>query len=357
MDFRQGLKEKLSKLIFLELKKDFAAKAFKADGLMDIEGEIFVPLSPDYIARNLERDMVRNLPVGEFVKGMYYCLGADRDFRYKGAYMLMLESAGMENLIKGLVARLVKDGRRDEAIVYLLGLYEVHGEKEVALNTLSLLEELSIEDSSYLDGFHALAEEMSLMGFSEARLFLGSALRMKGDYPKALVVLREYIANGGEETAELSSELERIGRKALLDETEAILYDEPDRFLEMILPVMTSESDNPKLLLQVAIAYRILKNHEKAIYFLNEALALDDGYADVINELGINYAAMGDFETAVAYFRPLFDRTMNIEILTNLIMCYVHLGDMESAMKHIAIGEKISPDDDVLADIRKYLKR
>jgi hypothetical protein len=37
-------------------------------------------------------------------------------------------------------------------------------------------------------------------------------------------------------------------------------------------------------------------------------------------------------------------------------MCYVNLGDMESAMKHIAIGEKIAPDDDVLSDIKKYLK-
>ena len=357
MDFRQGLKERLSKLIFLELKKDFAAKAFKADGLMDIEGEVYVPLSPDYIAKNLERDMVRNLPVGEFVKGMYYCLGADREFRYGEAYRLMLENIGMEGLVKALAARLTREGRKDEAIIYLLGLYEVHGEKDVALSTLALLEEMSIEDRSYLDGFLALAEEVSAKGLLDAKLFLGSALRMKGDFPKALVVLREYIASGGEETEELSSELERIGRKALLEESEAILYDDPARFLEMILPILTSESDNPKLLLQVAIAYRNLKNHDKAIYYLNEALALDDGYADVINELGINYAAMGDFETAVSYFRPLFDRTMTIEVLTNLIMCYVNLGDMESAMKHIAIGEKISPDDDVLSDIKKFLKR
>jgi tetratricopeptide (TPR) repeat protein len=333
MDFRQGLKEKLSKLIFLELKKDFAARAFKADGLMDIEGEVYVPLSPDYIAKNLERDMIKNLPVGEFVKGMYYCLGADRGFRNTEAYRLMLENIGMESLVKGLVARLIKDGRKDEAIIYLLGLYEVHGEKDVTLNTLALLEELSIEDRSYLDGFLALAEEVSQKGLLEAKLFLGSALRMKGDFPKALVVLRDYIIAGGEETPELSSELERIGRKALLEESEAVLYEDPGRFLEMILPILTSESDNPKLLLQVAIAYRNLKNHDKAIFYLNEALALDDGYADV------------------------FDRTMTIEVLTNLIMCYVNLGDMESAMKHIAIGEKISPDDDVLTDIKKFLKR
>jgi len=100
----------------------------------------------------------------------------------------------------------------------------------------------------------------------KAKLFLGSALRMKGDFPKALVVLRDYITSGGEETSELSSELERIGRKALLEESEAVLYDDPGRFLEMILPILTSESDNPKLLLQVAIAYRNLKNHDKAIY-------------------------------------------------------------------------------------------
>jgi len=168
MDFRQGLKEKLSKLIFLELKKDFAARAFKADGLMDIEGEVYVPLSPDYIAKNLERDMIKNLPVGEFVKGMYYCLGADRGFRYAEAYRLMLENIGMESLVKGLVARLIKDGRKDEAIIYLLGLYEVHGEKDVTLNTLALLEELSIEDRSYLDGFLALAEEVSQKGLLES---------------------------------------------------------------------------------------------------------------------------------------------------------------------------------------------
>ena len=70
---------------------------------------------------------------------------------------------------------------------------------------------------------------------------------------------------------------------------------------------------------------------KKAIYYLNDSLAISSDYVEVINELGINYACLGEYETAIKYFRTAFEVTKSIEICTNLIMCYLNIGDNKQA--------------------------
>ncbi|HSP46586.1 MAG TPA: tetratricopeptide repeat protein [Clostridiaceae bacterium] len=355
MNYRKNMKEKLAKLIFLELNKEFAEKSFQVSGLKEMEEDIFLPLSPEYIAENISKDLTRNLPMGEFIKGMYYCLGADPDFKYNAVYKRILASLRKGDMVKGLVAKLLKEKKNEEALIYVLGLYEAEGEGEVLENALALLEEMAITNPDYIDALIEYADLAIGKGILPGYLFKGSALRLKGDNTRALVFLKEYLVKGGVETLELTQEIDYIERRNLLKDAENILFDDPKGFLEMTLPILSTEEDNPKLLLQIAVAYRIMGNHEKAIYYLNDALAIDDGYLDVINELGINFAALGDYHRAIEYFRPLFEKVRTIEIVTNLIMCYINIGDLDMAKKHIEIAEVIDQDDEILKDIKKML--
>lgn len=75
-----------------------------------------------------------------------------------------------------------------------------------------------------------------------------------------------------------------------------------------------------------------------------------------INELGINYAYLGDFENALKCFKKAFEATRDIEICTNIIMCYLNLNKLEEAKKHLNIAKAIDKDDEVLVDIERYMK-
>lgn len=357
MEYINHFKAYLSKLIFLEINKGILVEHFHIPEISNMKEDLFLPLSPEYIAENINVDLTRNLPFGEFVKGMYFVSGADREFNQIYLYKTILLAIKRESVIKGLVTKLLKENRTEEALVYLLGLYHVHGEKDVLKHALVLLEDLSLNTTMYRDALMKYAEEAISVEMNEGHLFKGSALRFAGDFRGALFHIREYLRLGGEETQEISEEIEFLDRKSRITEGEEILYDNPKRFLELVLPLLSSEEDNPRLLLMIAIAYRILGNHEKAVYYLNDALAIDAAYVDVLNELGINYAAMGDYIQAVKYFRALFEQVRTIEILTNLIMCYINSGDLKAARDHIAIGELMDSEDEILLEIKAYMEK
>ena len=357
MEYIKHFKTNLSTLIFLEINKNILVEHFNIPEIREMEEDLFLPLSPEYIADNIDQDFTKNLPFGEFVKGMYYVAGADADFNQIDLYKTILKKIERGSVIKGLVSKLIKEEKLEDALIYLLGLYHVHGEAEVLKNALVVIEDLALKTSMYTVALLKYADEAISLGINEGYLFKGSALRFNGDFTGALYNIREYLRFGGEETSEITEEMEFLDRKARIVEGEEILYDNPQRFLELVLPLLSREEDNPRLLLMIAIAYRLLENHEKAIFYLNDALAIDEAYVDVLNELGINYAAIGDYNQAVNYFRTLFEQVRTIEILTNLIMCYINLGDLKSAKDHIAIGELMDSDDEILNEIKGYMDK
>jgi tetratricopeptide (TPR) repeat protein len=119
---------------------------------------------------------------------------------------------------------------------------------------------------------------------------------------------------------------------------------------------MDTWGDNALLYYYIAIAYRMLENYEKAIYYLNEALNIDSSIVEIVNEMGINYASLGKYETAVAYLRKAFEVTKSVEICTNLVMCYLNSGDLKNAKIHIQIAKKIDPKDEVVVQLENMVK-
>lgn len=357
MDYVNQLKRQLSTLIFLEINKNVLTEQYPLEELLHLEEDLYLPLSPEYIAEHITEDFTKNLPLGEFVKGMYFVAGADPVFNQVALYKTILRALERQQVIKGYSVKLLKEEKKEEALTYLLGLYTIHGEEDVLKNLLVLLEELSLKNQEVLPLMLTYAEKAMEKDLLEGPLFKGSALRLQGDFRGALFFIREYLRLGGEETPELTEEIEFLDRKTRITEGEEILYEEPQKFLTLVLPLLSREEDNPRLLLMIAIAYRILGNHEKAIYYLNDALAMDGAYVDVLNEMGINYAALGNYEEAAQYFHKIFQDVRTIEILTNLIMCYINLGDFDKAKEHVAIGELMDSEDEILVEIKDYLKK
>ncbi len=133
--------------------------------------------------------------------------------------------------------------------------------------------------------------------------------------------------------------------------------ESPEKSIGLLLSLVDVFDSNPLLYYYLGVAYRKLDNFEKAIYYLNESLNIESGILEVINELGVNYACLGDFETAIKYFKKGFEASKDVEICTNIVMCYLNLGDKENAKLHLDIAKKLNSEDDVVVELDRILAK
>lgn len=353
------LNEKLKKLLFLELNKQKAAEIFKLSDLATYSDDIFIPLNTEYLVKNIEdSDAVRNMPVEEFIKGMAYAIGADPDFKYAEIYKKILNNnEPYEKLLKQFAAKLFKDGRKIDSYIILKCINLVYHDKETEDTMLNLSEDIAISNADFIENALENARVSAEAGNINGYLIMGSIYRMKNEPEKVINNLREYLARGGEETSDITSELKSLERNLKIEEAYEMVHDNPQGALEMLLSYYNEEKNNPKLLLNIAVCYRILKNYEKAINYLEEAMAIDSEYLDVINELGLNHAMINNFDTAEKYFKPVYDATKELAPLSNLIICYFNLGRNDEAMNLLNKAKTIDSNDEIISIIEKtYVK-
>ena len=354
MDIKSRFADELTKLLFLEVKKENIKKLFNTEVLEDI----YIPVKSSNIINNIkEQKNMEEIPVSFFIEGMFYVMGADKNFKFNEEYKKILSN--LENsamFIKSKIAQNVREKRQEEAYILLKGLLKIEESTEVYDKAIMLIEELRSIDKSYKDeeleiiDMAKVKERYSLPHFYEAII-----RREERDYEKALFCINNYISNGGEETFEITEFRESL--KSIIDYEKAkeLLYDEPNESLKTLISLLDQFGDDATLHYYIAIAYRILENHEKAIYYLNEALSIDSNIIEVVNELGINYASIGDYDNAISYFRKAFEVTKSIEICTNLIMCYLNSGNIQDAKNHLEIAKKLDSNDEIVIQLESMI--
>lgn len=351
----KNFKEKLSSLLFLELLPEKASNLFK----VNIGKDFYVPVNPEFLVNKInEGDSLKDIPVSQFIIGMAYALGADDDFRYNETYISIIRNfKDGDKIIKAHIAKLIRDNKKEDAFILLLGLNKILGEEEIENLLLSLGEELSLKDSTLKDNVLFLAEEAIRNGNKNGNLIKGSILISLNKKREGLVYLREYLAQGGDKSKELLTLMEEVERKENLDEAFDLVHKEPSKALEILLKYYKLEADNPTLIYNIAKANRELKNYEKAIYYLNEALALDSGYLDVLNELGINYSLLDNYSMAKEYFKRVYDTTKDLAPMTNLIIAYYMTGEDKEGDYLLDKAKVIAPDDEIIQTIEKMYKK
>jgi len=348
--------DRLKGLLFLEFNKDKAAEVFNAPELDKIEGDLFIPINPEFLVKEInESNSLNDLPLAEFITGMTYSLGADPEFKYGNEYVLILKKYDKAvPIVKQKISELVRDKKLVDAFILLSGLYEAIGEEEIENALLTVGEELVISDSSYSDNVLSIAEKATENGNITGKLIEGSVYRLLGNTEKALRSFTEYVKGGGEVTDELSSEMEALTRNTALDEGYSLILEKPEEALKQLLPMYKTESNNPRYLYSIAVAYRNLENYDKAIYYLEEARAIDSGYIDVLNELGLNYSMLNDYTTAEKYFRAVYEASMDLGPLTNLIITLFNLNKNDEAYNLYLTALRKAPSDEILKEIKKF---
>ncbi|WP_300348711.1 tetratricopeptide repeat protein [Clostridium sp.] len=360
MSFNTFAKEKLSQLLFLEIDGNGLVKSL-GKSVKDLNlKELYVPVDPRHLSNDIKSGYkLESLPINYLVEGMFFALGGDKDFRFNKDYKNLI---GLIDdaipCVKTIIAEKVKEENMVESFMLLKGLNEISDETEVYENLLLICESLRERNKSYNDVQLEICDKCKANRSDLALPYLYSAIAYNdmGQFDKAYVDINEYLNKGGERNDIVEVLFNEIKDSANYEEGKEELIEEPEQALARLLPLADKFEDNAILRYYIATAYRRLGNFEKAVYYLNECLAIDSSIVEAVNEMGINYASLGVYDEAVKYLRKAFESTRDIEVCTNLIVCYLNAGMIDEAKQHLDIAKALNKDDEIVKEIETFMK-
>ncbi|WP_147590090.1 tetratricopeptide repeat protein [Clostridium polynesiense] len=356
LDYNARFREKIGKYVFINIKKEAFNKYIPL--LLDeeiIHEELLFPINSKYILE--DEEISRNIKATHIVEGMFFVLGADPEFKYNKIYINILKSIPDAVLyIKGIITKEYESKNYEDAFIYLRGLLNISKDRDVFINAVTVGEMIRKSNFQFGDVQMEILNDYKENHQDAFPYYIEGLIYYSiGELNKANIALHNYISKGGEMVTEAEELIKEIEDK--LDYKKAMnnINDKPEASLSILLDKLDRGEYNASILYYIAVAYRNLNLPEKAIFYLNEALNLDNSYIDVINELGINHASLGDYDNAVIYFRKAFEAARSIEICCNLILSYYYNNDIDNAVRHIKIAEIIDSEDEILKDIKKVV--
>ena len=192
---------------------------------------------------------------------------------------------------------------------------------------------------------------------AEAYLYKAIILKDDGDFKGAKVLINEYFNNGGKVTKEVEIINNDINNISDYENAVELLEENPAKSIEILLRLGEEFKENPLIYYYLGIAFRKLENYHKAIYYLKESIKRESGILEVIVELGLNYACIGEFEEAIKYFKKAFEASRDVEICTNIIMCYLNINDLENAKLHLEIAKNLNSEDEIVKQLDAMISK
>ena len=362
MDYRSQIKEKMGKLLFLEMNiKGFKESIGIPEYVEFKNKDLYLPISTEYISSNIGNEIkIKNLPIYYFIEGMFIAFGCDENLRFNEDYELILDYIkDTENCIKSLISKRIEDKRYLDAYLLLKGYYTYSKDLDVMKRILLVGETIREEDSSFKD---LLLEDIDYcinnnLKIAEPYLYQAIVLKNDGDFKAARVAINEYLNKGGKVTKEV--EIIKADIQNISDYENAIEYlaEDPAKSIEILLRLAEEFEENPLIYYYLGIGFRKLEDYNQAIYYLKESVKRESGILEVIVELGLNYACINEFEEAIKLFKKAFEASRDVEICTNIVMCYLNLNDLENAKLHLDIAKNLNPDDEIVKQLETMINK
>ena len=344
MDYKAKIKERMSKLLFLEMNKDGFKENIGIPSYVTFKNkDLYLPISSEYISSNINDEIkIKNLPIYYFIEGMFIAIGADENLRFNDDYELILDYIkDTENCIKSLISKRIQEERYLDAYLLLKGYYSYSKDLEVMKKILLVGETIREQDSSFKD---ILLDDIEYcitnnLKIAEPYLYKAIVLKNEGDFKAARVAINEYINKGGKVTKEVEIINTDIQNISDYENAIELLAEEPAKAVEILLRLAGEFEENP------------------AIYYLKESVKRESGILEVIVELGLNYACINDFEEAIKFFKKAFEASRDVEICTNIVMCYLNINDLENAKLHLDIAKNLNPDDEIVKQLDTMINK
>lgn len=360
MDYKVVFQEKLSKLLFLEIDGDGFKKTINMPEYIRFENkDLYIPILAERITSDINDEIkIKNIPIHYFIEGMMIAIGADENLRFAYDYETIFSYLkDGEVCAKSLIANKVKEENYSDAYLLTKGLYKFTNDKEVFSKLLLVGENIRENDRGIESIFLKDIEdgEKKFPNLLDIYLYKAMIMKDREEFEKAKVLIHEYINKGGKVTEEVNILLNNIENVADYEKALELLNDKPVEAIKLLVKLVANFDNNPLIYYYLGVAYRKLENYEKAIYYLNEGIAIESGILEMVVELGVNYACIGEYERAINYFKKAFEASREVEICTNIVMSYIHLQNFEEAKLHLEIAKKLNPEDEIVIQLEKVL--
>ena len=198
MDYNAMIKEKLGKLLFLEMNINGFKENIGIPNYVTLKNkELYMPIDSKYISSNIQNEIkLKNIPINCFIEGMFTAIGCDENLRFKVDYELILDYIkDTETCIKSLISKAIEKDELLDGYLLLKGYYRYSKDLDVYKKLLLVGEALREKDSSFseiLMGDIEYAEE-KLLKIKEGYLYKAMILKEKGEFEAARVALNEYL--------------------------------------------------------------------------------------------------------------------------------------------------------------------
>ena len=345
MNYELYMKSEIEKTLFVEITSDLTINN-NGDNILK-KGEY--PILPKDLV-HMAKVGLESVTPAMLLDGMLYMISCDPEFEYNTSYLdffktmkgienyiiLNINNAGKEDLKKGLIysTALIKINPKREyqynRVLMLMAYYEKLKQDFLTNEILRSLEALISQFPDYIVPHYHLGEYYLDKDMDIAKVHLR-------------ICIEEPELSG--EAAEL---LRRIENTENFDEAvEFIKIGRGNEALELLIPLCEEDEENFDAKYYAAVAFRQIQDNQKALQYLR-ALTDFAERPEVYSEIALNIAQLGDFQTALVYFKKALKITPDdAGVICNIGVCQYSLGILEEAKKTFELANRINPEDEI----------
>ena len=368
------LLKKTEELAFITVKKD---GDFHLDGYEIPKDGLNVPIKNEVLVKGIKEKTAQDgLNSMSIADAMIYIIGIDPEFRYNDEYKKFLNALEKKvnfdvRAYSGYMSRKYFElGEYTDSLIYIKALVTLYPEDiEGLYNYAIVCQEVATSyqkdgDAKGMNDFLLEAgeklEKIINMdeSFALAYYHLGYHYYNQSQYIKAKVIWEEAMKLGLDEDiiAEIQENIGKMDYKVQYEEGYTLVFQGKfEEGLDKLLPLEEQYGEWWNLLFIIGIAYKNLGEMDKAMLYFEKILIIKPKQVDTLVELALCEASSFNMERAIELLEQAAKIKEDPEILCNLGMAYLNIGDIDDAIYYIERAYELNPEDEITISCMREL--
>ena len=368
--------KKAEELSFITIKHD---SEFKVEGYTIPKEGLQVPIKNEVLVKGIkEKTAQDNINAMSIADAMIYIIGIDSQFRYNEEYKKFLNAFKNKvnldlNAYMGYMSRKYFDiGEYTDSLIYLKALITMNNDdinglyhyaivcQEVAKKYQKDNDDKAMNDF-LLEALNKLEMVIDLdPEFALGYYHLGYHYYNQGQYVKSKVIWEEALKLGLDEdfVAEVQDNLGKMYSKVEYEEGYTLVFQGKfEEGLEKLLPLEEKYGDWWNLLFMIGLAYKNMGEIENAKEYYEKILRMKPQQVDTLVELALCEASTLNMNRAIELLEAAAKLKEDPEILCNLGMAYLNVGNFDDANYYIERAYELNPEDEVTVACKRELAK
>lgn len=337
-----------------------------------------VPMKSSVLVKSIQENKAQEeLNMMSIVDAMLFLEGIDSEFVYNEEYDKFINAFSIKTNFDilsylGYISNIsFNNGEITDALAYIKSYLRRSKEDIMALYQYSIIcQEISTRYQKYedliamndflMEALNSLEKIIDIDdSFALAYYQLGFHYLNQKQFIKSKLVWEKALDLGLEESLvfEIRDNLEKIDYKVNYEKGYNLVFQgRAEEGLELLLPLEEENPDWWNLLFIISLAYKSLGEMENAKRYLEKILIIRPTQVDTLVEMALCLAEEGNLNGTIEYLTKASKlKKDDPEILCNLGMAYLQIGDYDDAKYYIERAYEIDPLDEVTIACMKQL--